>query len=403
MGALADDRFGRHGAVERVCCRQQPYTGEVPDILASIDEKLASGNGAASFDLLIDGFLAEKEFGMAFEARLMKKRFELGLPLLQNDTPPDEVYQSAVIEAARQTGELFLEAGNIERAWPYFRAISDIAPVARAIEKLEPGENVDAAINIAFQEGVNPSKGLELILATHGMCRALTAFGMTAVTKDRDKCIALLTTALHAEIVQRIGGAIEKQEGALPVSGNLIEFMQDRAWLFGEWDYYVDTSHLYSVIPYCIEVVDRRVLQLMHELCEYGKHLNERFHSAGNPPFENQFEAYDHYVLALLGEVPEVHIKEHIDYFRQQVANSDPEIVGDAPGRFLVKLLISLNRPAEALDVLLEHVFEDAPYGVPVPSALQLCWQSKDFARMSEIARERGDLLNYTAAKLATL
>ena len=59
------------------------------------------------------------------------------------------------------------------------------------------------------------------------------------------------------------------------------------------------------------------------------------------------------------------------------MAECDFEADGDAPGRFLVKLLISLNRPSEALDALLEHVVEDAPYGVPVPSALQLCLQAK--------------------------
>ena len=64
------------------------------------------------------------------------------------------------------------------------------------------------------------------------------------------------------------------------------------------------------------------------------------------------------------------------------MAECDAEVTGDAPARTLVKLLVALNRPAEALDVLLRDVFEDAPYGVPVPSALQLCYQSKDFARM---------------------
>jgi len=368
----------------------------VPDIIASLDEKIASGDAAAGFDLLIEEFRAAQEYGMAFEARLMKKRFELGLPLLQDDTPAHEEYQAAAIEAARETGELFLKAAAIERAWPYFRAVSDIEPVVRAIDRLEPAEGQDGVINIAFQEGVHPSKGLELILGTHGMCRALTAFGMTAVTKDRDKCIALLTTALYGEVVERMSGAIEKQEGAAPVSKSLIELMEGREWLFGEWDYYVDTSHLITILPYCVEVAEPRILRLMHELCEYGKHLSARFQSPGNPPFENQFESYSHYALALLGENPE----DHLEYFRGKVAESDPDVVGDAPGRILVRLLMSLGRLSEALDVLIESVFEDAPYGAPVPSVLQLCYQAKDFARMTEIAKERGDALNYAAARI---
>jgi hypothetical protein len=323
-------------------------------------------------------------------------RSKPGLPLIQSDSLDDPAYQSAVVEIARDTGRLFLEAGNIERAWPYFRAVSDTEPVYRAIEAVQPAEGLDGVINIAFQEGIHPVKGLELILWSHGMCRALTAFGMTAVSKDREKCIALLTAALHAEVADRIAKAVEAQEGSRPQSTNLPELMAGRDWLFGEWDYYVDTSHLLTIVPYSVEVKDPATLRLMHELCDYGKHLSPRLQSPGNPPFEDQFEAYDHYVQALLGEDAD----EHVNYFRLKVQESDPEVVGDAPGRILVQLLIALDRKQEALEVLLEHVFEDAPYGVPIPSALQLCYQAKDFARMTEIAKERGDLLSYAAARI---
>jgi hypothetical protein len=366
----------------------------------SFDELLDRGANGAAFDALIAQYLAAKEYGLAFEARLMKKRFEMGLPLIQSDSLDDPAYQAAVVEVARETGRLFLEAGNLERAWPYFRAISEPEPIFRALDRLAPGEGQEGAVNIAFQEGVHPSKGIELILGTHGMCRALTAFGMNAVAKDRDKCIALLTSALHAEVVDRMARAIEAHEGVRPDSNNLTELMSGREWLFGEWDYYVDTSHVLTIVPYCVEVADAVVLRQIHELCDYGKHLSPQFQSAGNPPFEKQFEAYDHYVLALLGDKAGENTEDHLDYFRRQIEDSDPELVGDAPGRVLVQLLISLGRTAEALDVLLEHVFEDAPYGAPVPSALQLCYQAKDFARMTEIAHERGDLLSYAAAKI---
>ena len=376
------------------------HSGEVStdssDLFPALDELLASNDAAASLDFLIESFRASGDYGLLFEARLMKKRHELGLPLIQTDSVPDDAYQAAVVEAARESGRLFLAAGNIERAWPYFRAVSETQPIADAIAQLEPREGLEGVIGIAFQEGVHPLKGLELIMAQHGMCRAITAFGMQAVTKDREKCIAFLATSLYREIVERIGRAIEAQEGALPLSHSLPELMEGRPWLFGDWDYYVDTSHLNSIIPYSVEVTDPDVLTALHELCEYGKHLSPRFHSAGNPPFENQYEAYDHYIQALLGN----NVEEHIDYFRRKVQDCDAEVAGDAPARTLVKLLVTLNRPAQALDVLLRDVFEDAPYGVPVPSALQLCYQSKDFTRMAELARDRGDLLSYAAGSI---
>src|SRR5207245_4263338 len=133
-----------------------------------------------------------KEYGMLLEARLMKKRHDMGLPLIQTDSLAQEEYQQAVVEAAREAGRLFLADGRIERAWPYFRAVSETQPVFEAIDKIEPAENLDNVISIAFQEGVHPRKGLELILAQHGMCRAITAFGMTAVQRDREACISML-------------------------------------------------------------------------------------------------------------------------------------------------------------------------------------------------------------------
>jgi hypothetical protein len=366
------------------------------DLFQRLDPLLQSADPAASLDYLIAQFLQKKEYGLVFEAHLMKKRHDLGLPLIQTDSIAADDYQQAVMDAARETGRLFLADGRIERAWPYFRAVSETQPIYEAIDRLQPEDNMENVIAIAFQEGVHPLKGLELILAQHGMCRAITAFGMTAVQRDREGCISMLAKHLRSEIVSRIKGAIEARESAVPETTDLIALMQDREWLFAEWDYYVDTSHLLSVLPYCAEIADHQSLLVFADLCEYGKRLAPQFKSPGIPPFEDQFTAYGHYVQALLGN----NVDEHLDYFRRQIADTDPEVVGDAPGRHLARLLISLNRPADALNVVIEHVFEDSTYGAPVPSALQLCYQAKEFSRLKDIAKERGDLLSYAAGSI---
>jgi len=347
----------------------------------------------SALDHLIAKYQEAGEFGLVFEARLMKRRHELGMPLIQTNQIDREDYQQSVVEIARDTGKSFLAAGNITRAWPYFRAVGETKPIEEAIDGLEESQD-EGIVSIAFQEGVHPLKGLQLILNNQGMCRALTAFGMNAVQKDRDKCIGLLATRLHGEIAANMASTIEAREGARPSTTSLTELMDGREWMFGEWDYYVDTSHLLSIIPYGIELRDPEQLAVFHELCEYGKHLNAQFQSAGVPPFENQFEAYDHYIEALRG----VDVESHIEYFRQQVASADPEIAGDAPGRTLARLFIALNRPEDALKTVLEHVLEDAPWGTPVPTALQLCYQVGDYNTMRDLARERGDALSYVAA-----
>jgi hypothetical protein len=366
------------------------------DLFLPLESFLERQDPIAGFDFLIDRLLNSGDYALLFEARLMKQRFQLGIPLVQTTAITREDYQRAVVEAARETGHLFLAAGNIERAWPYFRAIGEPAPVADAIANVQPDAATDALVAIAFQEGVHPVKGLELILARHGICRAITSFGMQAVAKDREQCIAILARDLHREIAARMSQVIEDREGSPPASSNLIALMSGRDWLFGEWDYYVDTSHLVSVVPYCVDIADRAVLEVFRELCDYGRRLSPQFQPRGTAPFEDQFPAYGHYVRALLGD----EVEEHVDYFRKQVAECDPEKVGDAPARVLVRLLVSLNRPAEALSVLLENVFEDSPYGSPVPSALQLCYEAKDFERMKAMARDRADVLSYFAADI---
>ncbi|HXJ40314.1 MAG TPA: hypothetical protein VNH18_13625, partial [Bryobacteraceae bacterium] len=314
-------------------------------LFEELDRLLTSADPAGGLDYLIGQYFESGEYGLVFEARLMKKRHELGLPLIQSQQIDREDYQQAVVEAAREAGQLFLSAGNIARAWPYFRAIGESGPVEEAIGRMDGGDDLEAVISIAFQEGVHPRKGLELILSNHGMCRAITAFGMNAVQKDREACIAMLAESLHAEILTRLGAAIEAREGAKPATTSIVEMMEGREWLFGEWDYYVDTSHLLSVVAYSVEVRDPEALKIFHELCEYGQRLASRFQSAGVPPFEKQCEAYGHYVEALRGNDVEI----HLDYFRRQVAEADPDVAGDAPGRALTRLLIALGRTEEAL------------------------------------------------------
>lgn len=375
------------------------------DILPELDRILESGDHAGSLDFLIEQFRRNRKFSLVFEARLMKKRLELGLPLIQTEAssefPADQraAYDQAVMEAARETGELFLADGNIERAWPYFRAIGETAPVAAAIEQVAPAENLDAVIAIAFQEGVHPAKGLQLILAQHGMCRAITSFGMYPVQKDRAQCISILVRSLHAEIVDRLSRTIESQEGIKPESAGIIDLIANREWLFGEYDYYVDTSHLVSLLPYCTEVTDPAVLRLFHELCAYGQRLSPQFQSPGQPPFENPYVDYGEYVQARLG----CEVDDRIAHFRRKLTENAPEQAAEGPAQVLITLLVSLARYEEALEVSLAYLGGEGSAAGPCPSALQICYLSKNYDRLKELAAGRGDLLTYAAASALSL
>ena len=373
------------------------------DAFGALEQLLESENPSASFDLLIGQFRAAKDYRSLFEARLMRKRRELGLPLFLADDlsalAPEtrEVYGQAVTEAARDVGELFLSDGEIAQAWPYLRATGDSARVADAIEKVEAGgEGINRIIEIALQEEVHPAKGLELIVAKYGICQALSAFEVSAVKKDREKCIAVLARTLHTEAVERLGSAIEQKEGSRPVSTNIAELIGGRDWLFGEYSAYVDTSHLVSLLQYCPDVTDAGVLRIFHELCEYGKRLSPQLRVHGQPPFEDVYIDFDHYALASLG----IDVESHLEYFRGKVAQADPQQTGSLPAQALVRLLARLTRYEEALEVALAHFPHARSADLACPAATELCQLARRFDRLKELARERGDRLSYAAASL---
>jgi hypothetical protein len=372
------------------------------DAFGALEQLLESENPSTSFDLLIGQFRAAKDYRSLFEARLMRRRLELGLPLFLADDlsalAPEirDVYAQAVTEAARDVGELFLSDGDIAQAWPYLRATGDSARVADAIEKVEAGDGVNRIIEIAFQEEVHPAKGLELMIAKYGICQALSAFDVSAVKKDREKCIAVLARTLCAEALERLGAAIEHKEGSRPVSASVAELIGGRDWLFGEYSAYVDTSHLVSLLQYCPEVTDGGVLRIFHDLCEYGKRLSPQLRVECQPPFEDAYIDFDHYVLALLG----VDVETHLAHFRGKVAQADPERTGSLPAQVLVRLLARLARYEGALEVALAHFPHARSADLACPTTTELCQLAKRFDRLKELAREREDWLSYAAASL---
>ena len=367
-----------------------------------LDQIFERGEPAATLDYLIQEFGREKDYSAVFQARLMKSRRQLGLALIQTEDltefPPEQrrQYEEAFVEAAREAGKSFLADGDIVRAWPYFRAIGETDPVATAIEGVQPGEGIDPIISIAFQEGVHPAKGLELILAQHGMCRAITSFGMLAVEKGRQDCLKLLARGLHAEVASRIKYAIAQVEGSEPAVETLPALMAGRDWLFGEYDYYVDTSHLTSVLQYSPAVTDVDTLRLLGELCEYGKRLSPQFQQHGYPPFEEPFLDYGKLIEAQLGIDPD----NAIAHFRKKVYEYDVEEVGTAPAQQFVKLLVGLGRHKEALAVSLDRLADGTQPEMSCPSPLQICHLAGDYDRLMSLAREKGDLLSYAAARL---
>jgi hypothetical protein len=332
----------------------------------------------------------------------MQARHKIGLPLIFNasldDLPQSQrhTYEEAMREAARETGCLFLADGDIPRAWPYFRAIGDPAPVAAAIENIDSHDQLDAIIEIAFGQGVHPRKGFEMLLKNHGICRAITFFEQYPDPKSRDQCALLLLRALHAELIDNLKHAISRTEGHPPDGSSVTELIRGRDWLFGDLDYYVDTAHLTAIIPLALDFTDAEALRLAIELCDYGAHLSSQFQYRTEPPFEDFYNDHAIFIKALAG----CDIDTAVTHFRNKVGTSDPAKTGIGPAQVLVMLLTRLKQYKDAIDVSLEYLGDQNPNQLACPTIPQLCQLEGDYDSLREVARRRGDLLNFTAAAI---
>src|SRR6266567_1258847 len=266
MGVFISGSISRHGGHRRarhaLSFDRDHMTEDAFDL---IDQALRSGGPAAGFDLLADKVLADKNYPLLFEVRLLKKRHELGLPLIQVDDSaamaPDtrREYDKAFMDAAREVGGLFLADGNIQRASPYFRAIGETSPVAAAIDKFDSQEGFEPIIEIAYMERVSPYKGFQMILSNYGICRAITSFGQFPAREGRDESLRLLVRTLHSELVESLKRVIAKNEDKAPDTRSVPELMAGRDWLFEGHSYYVDTSHLISVVRFSLDLNDREM------------------------------------------------------------------------------------------------------------------------------------------------
>jgi hypothetical protein len=364
-----------------------------------LEQTYRSDGADAVFNLLIRRARDERDSRVLFGARIMQARHRLGLPLIETepvlDLPAGQrlTYETAFREAAREAGELLLAGGDIAGAWVYFKAIGEPAPVATAIESVNGGENLDRVIEIAFQEGVNPRKGFELILEHHGICRAISWFEANRDYDSRQKSLRLLVQTLYGQIASAMKETIASAEGTAPQTNSLAELMAGRAWLFEANSSYTDSTHLTSVLRFTPELEDPETLRMALELAEYGRCLSPMFHFRGDPPFEDPYMDHAVYLKALLGE----DVDAAIAHFRQKAMPS-PEFPGyTAPAEVLIELLLRLDRHEDAIQAAIDYIPDTISAPLSCPSVLQLCQMAGDYTRLRTMARQHADLLGFTA------
>jgi tetratricopeptide (TPR) repeat protein len=379
-------------------------------IFSWIEQVLQHGDAAAAFEQLADRLRRGKQYRELFDARLMQKRFELGLPLVSapgiGDVPADlqQAYQDGSVRAAREVGELLLADRNIPQAWPYFRAIGDTEPIKRALgafdvpdpDTPESQEALGATIHIAFQEGLHPRKGFELILKHYGLCRAITMFGAYPQRDGRNESLRLLVRSLHDQLVDNLKHAISDVEGKQPESRSVRSLIDGRDWLFENNAQHTDSSHIAPVLAFSAELDDKETLRLAVDIAEYASSLAPMFQYSDDPPFERVYEDRGIYLKALLGE--DVNVERAVQHFDEKAAGSDPDRDGSRPAEVLVGLLIRLGRYDEAISAFRRYLIDAEPESLACPSLLQLYQMAGDFEQLRQLAKQQSDPLSYMAA-----
>jgi hypothetical protein len=374
----------------------------------SLERALDSGGPAAAIESLIAQLIASGEYRALLDALLLQARHELGLPLFLScalgeiPDPPRSQYEERYVAAIRLVGSKFLEAGDIPTAWAYYRAIGENEAVEAAIEAYHPAENderLGAIIEVAFNHGVCPRRGFDLILQQYGTCPAISAFEQLPLDAViRTDCAIRLIRHLHRELSANLRAEISSRGQAAPAEGSRIaDVVQAHPWLFADESYHIDISHLASVVRMSTLVLDPEALTLAADLAEYGGRLSPRLQFEGPPPFQQIFADHAVYLRALLGQ----DIDHAIEHFEAKVAagaEADPD--DTMPAQALVNLLARLGRPGAAIDVAAAHLVDMPESALSCPSVAQLCQRAGDLDRLARIARDHDDLVNFTAARI---
>ncbi|MDB5313003.1 MAG: hypothetical protein JWO38_7205 [Gemmataceae bacterium] len=368
---------------------------------------LASAGPAAAIDQLIAELRTAEDFGNLFYALLMKKRVELGVSPFptgpSTDLPPDthEPYEQAIREAGRHVGRIHLDRGELPKAWTFFRMLGEPEPVRTALAAYEPRpeDDIYPVIEIAWQNGVLPRKGFDLILDRHGVCSAITTVGSSDLNANpdlRDYCVGRLVRALHAQLVERLRSDLDGRGTPAPEGATITQMVEAHPELFGEDSYHIDTSHLSSVAQMSMYLPAGEENELARELCEYGRRLAPNLRGGGDAPFDDTYDDF----LAFLNVIAGIKPDEGLERFRAKAAREAEEGATYA-AQVYVNLLLRADRTREALAAARTFLLHEDERNLICPGVSELARRLNDYAALADVARDRKDAVGFLAGLIA--
>jgi len=311
-----------------------------------------AGSTVSEADAILDAaektLIDQGDFHRLFDAKLMRVRSQLGLPITQPTSLrniPEEhepAFREAYTKAAREVGQRFLDADQLADAWAYFRTISETdavrAAIAKKVKELppEPGPGLDELLNLALYEGAHVVEGLKLLLKTHGTCNTVTAMSqvLPQMTQDeRREAAAVMVRNIYTDLQANVRRDVERRLPTLKPNASLRELIMGRDFLFAEGGYHIDVSHLHSTVSFARHL-ERSCpeLQMAIELSEYGAQLSEQLRYPGDVPFDDYYAANNHFLNGLAG----VDVDDSMHYFIDRL-KKEP----DAPDQRMIAFVIA--------------------------------------------------------------
>ena len=368
---------------------------------------LAARGAAAAVDELVAELRKGDDTQGLFYALLMKKRVELGVSPFPtgpaSELPPEthEPYEDAIRDAGRHVGGLLLARKEYAKAWAFYRMLNEPEPVRDALEAFTPGPDDDVypIIEIAWQGGLLPKKGFDLVLDRHGICSAITMVSGSDLASNpdlREYCITNLARALHAQLTERVRNDLTGRGVAVPDGATIPQLVELDPALFADDAYHIDTSHLSSVVQMSTQLPPGAGVNFARELCAYGRKLAPNLQGNNDAPFEENYDDYRAYLNVIAGES----VEEGLKRFEAKAAREAAEGATYA-AQVYVNLLLKADRPGEALAAAKRFLLAEDDRNLICPGVNELARRVGDFAALSEAAKARNDAVGYLASLIA--
>jgi hypothetical protein len=377
------------------------------ETFAQLQSTLAARGPAAAVDELIAELRKAEDYQNLFYALLMKKRVELGVSPFPTG-PANELpahthteYEDSIREAGRHVGSTLLARKEYAKAWAFYRMLGEPEPVRTALEQFTPGPDDDVypIIEIAWQGGVLPQKGFDLVLDRHGICSAITMVSGSDLSSNpelRDYCVGRLATALHSQLSERLRGDLVGRGVTVPANATIAQMVEMHPELFADDAYHIDTSHLSSVVQMSTHLPAGPAIDCARELCAYGRKLSRNLQGNNDAPFDENYDDYFAYLNVLAG----VNVEEGLSRFAGKAEREAAEGATYA-AQVYVNLLLRANRPADALAAAKQFLLAEDDRNLICPGVNELARRAGDFPALAEAARARNDAVSFLASLIA--